>query len=772
MMYRRPFIVFGNLFRKISSEYFPANHNFYYIDIFKIITMKYPIEKKGKILLFSILLLLTASSVCAKNRIITHPLYEFTTSGVTNITKIETDKNKIRVHIHSTFLPNWWVKFSKKDFLQDCETGEKYYAIDIENGEFDKEIFMPASGDSTFVLIFPKPGKEVRKLNFGHEDITITFGISLDPKEKPKDTEHIPQYVIEWINEEVGKSKPKEADRLTDKDFFSSEPARIVGFIKGFDERSGLSAGIIYAKNVIIIEDHPTVLTIHPDGRFEATLSMHYPSESYIELERTLIPFYIEPGQTLAMVLDWRDFLEADRFRDREHKFERTKYSGPAALINQELLQIRLKAKDLPQREMYKKISELSPAEYKTYITPIMEKFSTDIEELFEEENISTYTQTLVRNKLKIIYAQFLFDMDNENRYRAYQGKIPYEMPQDYFDFLQDIPLNDPSILATVNYDVFINRLELCTPLSGATSAVYDRMKPKKTFSSYLFDELGIDKSEEDNQAIRAEKSLSSSILNEPDKDTALVRSFYERYDSYMDAYETKYVNSIKQLTKDEVKIAEWALKDSIYTHVLKLPSSLSYDICKVRSLNFTFKELLSEQEEYRTLEWIKKNITNEFLISEAEKLYATSYQNKKGYELPANDRGAEVFKSIIDPFKGKYVFVDFWGTFCAPCIHSIKLMKETRKTYVDSEDAVFLFITSDYESPLDSYNKFVNEQELTNTYRISSNDYLYLRQLFKFNGIPRYVLVSREGHILNEKFAMHNFENELKRLLAEEQNR
>ncbi|MCD8164867.1 MAG: TlpA family protein disulfide reductase, partial [Bacteroides sp.] len=744
---------------------------------FNTTPMKHHPAKKRRILVYFIFLLLSTAHILAKNVIITDPVYEFSTSGITNITKIELNKEETRVHIHSTFIPHWRVKFSKKDFIQDCETGEKFYATGIENGEFDKEIHMPASGDSTFVLIFPPLNKSVRKINLGDNDVVIIFGVSLNPKEKPKNIERTPQYVLDWVNEEVEKSKNKEAGKLSAEEFFSSQPAKIVGYIKGYDKRSGFSTGIIYANNVITMEDYPTVVTIHPDGRFEASLPLFHPIRSGIVFDKASIPFYIEPGQTLAIWLDWEDFLKADRFRNRQLDFE-IEYAGPAAFINHELMRLNLQAKKLPElsrKEMYQKMSELSPDDYKTYVTSVIEEYSSGIEKILEEENISPYTQTLARNNIKILYAQFLLDLDMNNKYRIFEGKEPYEMPSDFFDFLQYTPLNDCFVLATKEYDTFINRLEFCTPFD-AQSSVYKRVQPQKSFSDYLFDELGIVKTQEDEEYIRVSevvnKNINSITQEEITKYNELYQALFERHSSYSDDYTNKYVNTVEQLTQDEIRIAQWQIKDSIYSNVLKLQPGLSYDICKIRSLNHLFGEVLSEQEGYRILEWIKKDISNEFLVNEAIRLYETSYRNTAmGYELPAGDKGAELFKSMIDPFQGKYVFVDFWGTFCGPCIHGIKEMKETRRAYENSEDVVFLFITSESESPLDKYNEFIEEQELSHTYRVSSDEYLCLRQLFRFNGIPRYVLVGREGRILNEKFSMHNFEHELERLLAKKRN-
>lgn len=49
-----------------------------------------------------------------------------------------------------------------------------------------------------------------------------------------------------------------------------------------------------------------------------------------------------------------------------------------------------------------------------------------------------------------------------------------------------------------------------------------------------------------------------------------------------------------------------------------------------------------------------------------------------------------------LHSLKGKVVFINFWATWCPPCIQEMPSINELRKTFIGNEDLVFLMVDAD----------------------------------------------------------------------------
>jgi hypothetical protein len=721
------------------------------------------------------LFLLFAVNLAAKDIVIENPAYEFNTSGIFDISRIELGENETRIYVHTTFLPGWWVRFGEKDYIEDCATGKRWFVTKIINGEFEKEIPMPASGDSTFILVFPKIDRSVVKIDYKEDTIegntSKIYGISLDPKVKRRSAASpVPSEVKNWIDGELAKAKRKTLMNFDAGEFFSNDTARLIGYIKGYDKRAEFSSGIVYMGDAITEQDSPRVARIFSDGRFECLLPVKYPQMQTVSFQNQRIDFYIQPGTTLSMILDWEEFRKADRLKNIRYKFSDIQFDGAMAEVNKELTAFYAKLED-PQDNIYKEMSKKLPDEYKTYLDESMSKYAEACHQATSDKNMTALAKSLIQNNYTVEYAHYMmvyaitYSMNTMN-YEKQEEKRK-QLPVEFCGFLKDVPVNSPQILTSKNFSFsIINILTFSHVFAGR----HRLQKPEKSFKQYLYEELGLQQTPEDTKYFSDMDFLSWRLqLNDITSDeqqmliaeiSEMNRMFNERYRQQLGDYLKKY-----QLSNYDKTVREWKIIDSIYTNVLKLKPGVVSDVMKTRELKFLFGRTLKDDKESaeKILAYLKKSLHEDFLKQESEQIFDRCFSpdRQKAYELPDTE-DALAFEKIISPFRGKYVLVHLCAT------EMLNQSSYIQERYKDSEDVVHVFVTSEKDSP-SQYEQLVKEQKLSNSFRVSELEYHYFQQLFAFSYGQNSVIVDREGRILNKNTDMHSAENYLEKLLENE---
>ena len=129
-----------------------------------------------------------------------------------------------------------------------------------------------------------------------------------------------------------------------------------------------------------------------------------------------------------------------------------------------------------------------------------------------------------------------------------------------------------------------------------------------------------------------------------------------------------------------------------------------------------------------------------------------------------------------VNNWKGKYMLIDFWATWCGPCIDEQPHIKEMREKFKNIE---FVSISIDddkafWKQFLEEKNLEVNEFWLANernrplhsmTYSIEQID----GQSMALMSLPTFTLIDPNGKILDRNFtrpSSDEFENDLKEAL------
>ena len=101
-----------------------------------------------------------------------------------------------------------------------------------------------------------------------------------------------------------------------------------------------------------------------------------------------------------------------------------------------------------------------------------------------------------------------------------------------------------------------------------------------------------------------------------------------------------------------------------------------------------------------------------------------------------------------LKDFKGKYVFIDFWATWCYPCRREIPYLAKLFKEFA-SKNIVFMSISIDKEK--EAWMQMLKKEKMP-WLQLHSTPNAKLLQDYQIYSIPRFVLIDKEGKIINAK--------------------
>ncbi len=119
-------------------------------------------------------------------------------------------------------------------------------------------------------------------------------------------------------------------------------------------------------------------------------------------------------------------------------------------------------------------------------------------------------------------------------------------------------------------------------------------------------------------------------------------------------------------------------------------------------------------------------------------------------FDLPLeSEDGVETnLQDILEQHRGSVVYVDFWASWCGPCLQQIPYMKKLHASFPET-DVRFLCISLDTDAIEWKKRIEKNADVFKGSYRITNRRNSFLNAI-RLDYVPRYLIFDRDGKLVN----------------------
>lgn len=130
---------------------------------------------------------------------------------------------------------------------------------------------------------------------------------------------------------------------------------------------------------------------------------------------------------------------------------------------------------------------------------------------------------------------------------------------------------------------------------------------------------------------------------------------------------------------------------------------------------------------------------------------------------------GEKMLQKMIEPYKGKFILIDVWGTWCVPCKEGLSHSQEEYERLKDY-DIVYMYLAN--TSPEESWKNVIREYNVTGKnvahYNLPDQQEQAVESYIGVHGYPTYKLVDPKGNLHDLSFPLNvdEVEDMMKRML------
>jgi thiol-disulfide isomerase/thioredoxin len=205
-----------------------------------------------------------------------------------------------------------------------------------------------------------------------------------------------------------------------------------------------------------------------------------------------------------------------------------------------------------------------------------------------------------------------------------------------------------------------------------------------------------------------------------------------------------------KELSKSGYYEAFWKRVDKGYAPFMRdVMTALFYEGAFARESMEILDPVVTDYQAKSVTPWASDFLSDSY---QTFKKYgkAGAPEPKSAKPVVADTSKMSLWDKLIYPHRGKVIYVDFWATWCGPCVSQFPYSKELHQA-LEGKDVVFMYLCGG-GSKKPAWGAMVEKYGLKGDHHLlDDKEWGEVTNKFKISGIPHYVLVDPSGQVADK---------------------
>lgn len=601
---------------------------------------------------------------------------------------------------------DWDIGFTEKYAIYDCRFWE-YGNLKRMNDKFEVTLVNP---EKTLKVSVGKQKDGRRQITIGNGKKQVYSLIT---------SETLPDYPTkDWST--FKDNGYREGDTVTFVGWLKDLPKEVLDKKRLFE----IDLYSIYTKEGVEFKGD-----IDDEGRFIVKVPVENSQEIYADWRRSHLHTVLEPGETYFYLFDYKNkkrlFMGHNARLQNEllaHNFIRAyEQSDEHSMTDEQIKAYNDQWMNMYQRNVTMLDSLLNE-------NPTLSRKYADYQRM---SNVSTMAQELLQSRL---------------------FAISKKLPQTTLDFIEDNLWSNIVKPYTVSREIgwFLYYYLLMAQEKNP------QMQQNRTFDANTLlqmSERGLFKaSAEDLTTIKKWQNMMEQYKKaSPDEAKKIEeqnKELIEKLNILMQRPEVEdIVNDYFDMIDLKAKVIDSVYQDPVLRDIAKGQLLCSRFVERRLPLNQTCMNVLSE---------IQLPTIRNAVLTRNDKLLALQQAEVEDIASlhPSSDvegltDGEAILRKILEPYKGRIVYLDIWGTWCGPCKEKLS-ESDYVKQQLKEFDIVYLYLAN--RSPEESWKNVIKQYKLTGDncvhYNLPTAQQRAVEEFLHVDAFPTYKLIDKQGNI------------------------